>query len=141
MLENEIIKVAKSEAFLFWEAAGTVITDAEEYSRVVKLRNNLNDETTAFKVQPILDEYFNGSMNCLCERIAFWERQFYVGVEKFNVYCRMYRIHPVNDPRALLDLLLDPRRRKSYRGRIKTKEANCQICPLQYFEVARRRRN
>lgn len=132
MAEN--IKVTE-ECKRYWAFVLAVIDAAGDYSSVVKLYANLEDVTTAQVVQPVFVEYYEGKMSKLQEAIAYRENQFYVKVNKLNILCKEHGLVQITKPKKLLELLLNSKRRRSYREKAKRRLKKGIICPLQDFEA------
>lgn len=117
----------------YYAAAKAVIDAAGDYAAAIKLKNNLLDRSTAWKVEDVFDEHF-GSMKNLNDAIKCRKDFFEAKVEKFNVLARQNGVYQVTKPDALLNILLSERKRSSYKGKIKTRLKNDKIEPLQSFE-------
>ena len=132
MAEN--IKVT-DECKRYWAYVLAVLDAAGDYSSAVKLYVNLEDAATAQAVQPVFVEYYDGKMSKLQEAIAYRENQFYVKVNKLNILCKQHGLRQITKPKVLLDLLLSPNRRRSYREKAKRRLKKGIICQIQDFEV------
>lgn len=131
MAEN--IKITES-CKKYWTIVFEMLDAAGDYSAVVKLYANLMDQTTAWKVQPVLEEYYEGKISNLENTITCRENQFYAKVNKLNILCKQHGIMTITKPDRLLELLLDPSRRKSYREKATRRLRRGKICPVQDFE-------
>ena len=131
MAEN--IKVTEA-CKKYWTAVFEVLDAAGDYSAAVKLYANLMDQTTAWKVQPIFEDYYEGKISNLRDAISYRESQFYAKVNKLNILCKQHNIMAISKPKRLLDLLLDPNRRRSYREKATRRLKKGKICPMQDFE-------
>ena len=120
----------------YWSAARKVINAAGSYWAAVKLKENLLDPTTTRKVQHVLDKSFGGSMTKLDDAISTSLRTYNAKVRKLNFLCRQYDLYTIDKPSALLKLLISDKKRDSFRGKIKTKVKNGEICALQAFEMS-----
>ena len=137
-MSNTVMNIS-AKTKLYWRAALEVIDAAGDYAAVRKLRANWLDKDTAWKVDGVVNEYYQGSLLVLDEAIGARKQTFYGKVEKFNILCAQYETLPIIRPDKLLDLLLDEKRRKSFRGKIERRRDKDIICPLQEFEQNKRR--
>ncbi|MBR3253589.1 hypothetical protein IKF85_02665 [Candidatus Saccharibacteria bacterium] len=117
----------------YWQAAKEVVDEAGTYAGRVKLRNNLLDSSTAWKVQDVLVKYYNGRISSLDNEIQRAHDDFIAKVEKLNVLCLGNNIETIKYPEKLLYFLLPAANRKSFNGKIMTRLKNGVICPLQDF--------
>ena len=119
----------------YWATVFEMLKAAGDYSSAVKLYANYIDKDTAWKAQSVLDKgYYQGEIAYLRGAITSREEQFFAKVNKLNILCRQHNITTITKPEKLLDLLLDTRRRKSYRGKARTRLKRGEICPIQSFE-------
>ena len=133
MAENKNIKISDTTV-KYWTAIFELIDAAGDYSSAAKLYANLMDQTTAWQVQSILDEYYDGKISNLRDRISYCEEQFYAKVNKVNIQCMQNGVMPIKKKKKLLELLLSVNRRRSYRDKATRRLNKNVICPLQNFE-------
>lgn len=136
MKEKKAIVISKS-CKDYWHAVKAVIDAAGDYAAAIKLRANLLDDSTYHKVEGVLKGSFAGEMSKLEDSIWHREKNFYAKVEKLNILCRQNSVHVITKPQTLLNLLLDSKKRESYRGKMQRKLQKNLICPLQDFEGKR----
>ena len=132
--EKEHIEISNS-CKEYWYAVSEVIDAAGSYAAAIKLRANLLDPNTAWKVKHVLEDSFCNSMANLNKAIAYREDTFYGKVEKLNILCRLNCINTIQKPRVLLDLLISEKRRRSYRDKLSRRLEKGIICPMQDFET------
>ena len=130
----EQIKVTES-CKKYWAAVLEVLDAAGDYSQAIKLYANLMDDTTRWKVEPIFEEYYEGKISKLRDAIQYRENQFMAKVNKLNLLCKEQGLMTVTKPKKLLDLLLSPNRRNSYRGKATRRLKKGVICAIQDFEA------
>ena len=118
----------------YWAFVLAVIDAAGDYSSATKLYVNLMDCETAWKVEPIFEEYYDGKITKLREAIAYRENQFYVKVQKLNILCKENGLRQITKPDKLLELLMSPNRRRSYRDKATRRLKKGTICAIQDFE-------
>ena len=119
----------------YWATVFEMLKAAGDYSSAVKLYANLIDADTAWKAQSVLDEgYYQGEISYLRDAITSREDQFFAKVNKLNILCKQHNIMVITKPEKLLELLLDPSRRRSYREKAKRRLKKGEICPIQSFE-------
>ncbi len=132
MAENIKISDASKK---YWAAVLEVIDAAGNYAAALKLYANLADNTTAWQVKPVLDKYYEGKMSNLKDAILYRKDLFNAKVNKLNILCMQNDIRAIKSPDRLLKLLLDPKRRRSYRDKAIRRLNKNKICPLQDFEA------
>ena len=124
-----------NQVYNYWDAAKAVIDAAGDYAAIIKLRANYLDSSTRNSVEHVVEKYYgNGGNGRLEKAIESCYYDFFAKVEKLNILCRQYNVMQITKPDKLLNLLLDPRRRRSYRGKMERKRRKGEICPLQVFE-------
>lgn len=131
MAEN--IKVTE-QCKQYWTTVYELLDVAGDYSSAIKLYANLMDSDTAWKVEPILDEYYDGKITTLRRTIEEREEKYYAKVEKLNILCKQHGIMTITKPQTLLELLLSSNRRRSYRDKATRRLNNGVIVPIQSFE-------
>lgn len=119
----------------YWASCFDVLDSAGDYAWAVKFYANLMDETTRHKAEPILEEYYDGKISNLRESMDNREKQFYAKVTKHNIICKELGLITITKPKVLLDLLLSPSRRRSYREKATRRLKKGIICPIQDFEA------
>ena len=129
---TDIVVVSKA-CQEYWGMAKNLVDEAGTYAGRIKLKNNLLDSSTAWKVKGVFAEYYSGQMANLDNRIAEAKYNFLAKVEKMNVLCKSNGVTTIKNPEALLNLLLSESKRNSFKGKIKTRLKNGEICPLQDF--------
>lgn len=128
------LKVSPKECAHYWKLAKELVDAAGTYASRVKLKNNLLDSSTSWKVQNVLSEYYDGRMSSLDDAVGQARADFLIKVKKLNLECTTYKLRQITKPDALLALLLNESKRASFKGKIKTRLKNGVICPLQDFE-------
>ena len=118
----------------YWAAVFDVLDAAGDYAQAVKLYANLIDDTTRWRVEPVFEEYYEGKITKLRDAITYRENQFFAKVNKLNILCKENALMTVTKPKALLDLLLNPNRRRSYRDKATRRLKRGKICAMQDFE-------
>ncbi len=119
----------------YWEKVTEILDTSSDYVSMIKLRANLVDPVTAFKVQHVLDEYYEGKMSHLYDAIATVAEKFFAKVEKLNIYCCSEGLPIVAKPDILFNLLTNNERRKYYRDSVKKGLKTNIIIPLQVIEM------
>ncbi len=118
----------------YWSAALLIVDAAGQYAAAVKLKNNIMDPSTRHKVEGVFDNYYHGRMSVLDDRIESARCLFDVRVKKFNLYCLQANETTITMPDRLLNILLNERRRESYKGKIRRRMQKGVVCRLQDFE-------
>lgn len=125
----------------FYDKVRSLLSDAGRYAHSYKLRRNLNDPATRFKVEHVLRKYYDGDMRKLDDDIRFRRGQCFKSITEINQLCQRRDIYPVRDKEALTDLLLDEVRRSEWQKIIKKLQKENLIVPLQAIEQEYRRSN
>ncbi|MBQ3452921.1 hypothetical protein IJU85_00190 [Candidatus Saccharibacteria bacterium] len=131
MAEN--IKISASTA-KYWSTVLDLIDVAGDYAAAIKLHANLSDITTEWKVRHVLNEYYSGKISNLEDAIRCHRSLFHAKVEKLNILCRQNNVMPIRYEDRLLNMLLDGKKRTSYREKAQRRLKKNIICPLQDFE-------
>lgn len=131
MTEN--IRISESTK-KYWSAVFDVIYAAGDYASALKLYANLMDSTTAWRVMPVLEDYYEGRISNLKDAISYRKELFYAKVNKLNILCMQHNLRTITKPEILLNLLLDPKRRRSYKDKALRRSNKDIVCPLQDFE-------
>lgn len=122
----------------YWKAAREVVDAAGDYAAAVKLRANLLDKTTAWKVKHVLKNHYGGSMANLEDAISCRLNVYYAKVDKLNIQCRQLNLHTVTKPDAFLNILMAENKRQSFRGKIERRLNKDLVCSLQSFEMPKK---
>lgn len=123
----------------YYDHVRGLISDAGRYAHAFKLRENLNDSATRFKVEHVLQRYYDGDMRKLNDEIHFRRRQCLKAMSEINRLLERSNMIQVRDKDALADLLLDEGRRAEWKKLINKYQKNNQIIPLQYIELEYRK--
>lgn len=118
----------------YWTTVLDLIDVAGDYSAAIKLHANLMDMTTEWKVRHVLNEYYSGKISNLEDAIRCHRNLFHAKVEKLNILCRQNNIMQIKYEDRLLNLLLDSKKRTSYREKAQRRLKRNVVCPLQDFE-------
>ncbi|MBR2725219.1 hypothetical protein IKE97_01055 [Candidatus Saccharibacteria bacterium] len=119
---------------LYWTAVLAIVDAAGKYAAAIKLRANYLDPSTEHMVKDVVDRYYNGRLQNINDEIDLRQKSFDAKVEKFNILCSQAGMTSVTKPARLLNLLLDEKRRVSYRGKARRRMKSGKICRLQDFE-------
>ena len=123
----------------YWSEARRLVSIAAKYGQKVSLKENLMDESTAWKVKGVFERYYDGSTAKLDNAIENGKKQFEWQVMVFNAACRSHGITEIQKPEKLLGLLLDPARRDFYKKSIKKAKEDHAIFRLQDIEISFRK--
>ena len=124
----------------YWSVAKDIVDYVGKYLSADKLRVNLEDESTAWKVNGVYHRYYDGNSAKLCRAILDHKEGFKRSVRKFNRYCEAFGLTGVKDSDRLFELLQDEKRRKFYRRKIMAKLQKDEIVSLQVIEKEYRAR-
>lgn len=131
----EQINVSENTCEEYWSSVKEVIDTAGSYAWAVKLKENLENPDTAWKVESVFRKNFDSDMARLDDAIRRRRGDFYKKVAELNVSCRQNGLRTVKKPDTLLDdYLIFPSKRTSYKGKMDRKKKKGIICPLQDFE-------
>lgn len=130
---KNVTKSGKSTQY--WDTVDEILKISENYTKRKKLRVNLLDPSTAFKVQHVLDNYYGGKMSNLVDAIATDAESFYAKVEKINICLLSKGLITIRDSDKLLELLIDNDRRNFYRKKVDEEREADMIIPLQILEA------
>ena len=130
---KNVTKSGKSTQY--WDTVDEILKISENYTKRKKLRVNLLDPSTAFKVQHVLDNYYGGKMSNLVDAIATDAESFYAKVEKINICLLSKGLTTIRDSDKLLKLLIDNDRRNFYRKKVDEGREADMIIPLQILEA------
>ena len=125
----------------FYDKVRSLLSDAGRYAHSFKLKQNLNDSATRFKVEHVFIRYYDGNMRKLDDEIHFRRRQCLKAIAEINRLCQRRNIYPVKDKEALTDLLLDETRRSEWKKIIKRLQKENLIVPLYAVEQEYRRKS
>ena len=125
----------------YWEQVQQLLDVAGKYSNAVKLRENLKDESTAWKVEAVFNRYYGGSSLALDQKIKSSKTFFFKLIPAFNVICRLKKLPEIKRPETLFNLLTtSPKRLKYYRRQTKRFLDRKEIVALQTIETEYRRK-
>ncbi len=119
----------------FYDEVRNLLSDAGRYAHSYRLYENINDSATRFKVEHVLQKYYNGNVRKLKDDIHFRRRQCSKSISEINRLCERIGIVRVRDKDALIDLLLDEGRRAGWRKLIDKYQRENLIVPLQKIEM------
>lgn len=123
----------------FYDKVRGLLSDAGRYAHSFKLRENLNDSATRFKVEHVFRRYYDGDNGKLNNEIHFRRRQCFRAIAEINRLCERNGIITVRDREALTDLLLDSFRREGWKKLIKKYQKRNCIISLQAIELEYRK--
>ena len=121
---------------MYWQAVKDVIDAAGEYAYATKLKDNLLDEDTRFKVQGVFEDspVYQGDMDKLERAILDKEKKYCDKVAWLNLLCGQYGLMKVTKPEKLLKgYLLDKNLRRSFKSKAKRWRKKNEIRCLQEF--------
>lgn len=118
----------------FYDKVTELLLDAGRYAHSYKLRENLNDSATRFKVEHVFQKYYSGNMTKLKNDIHFRRRQCLATIAEINRLCDRMGIMPVRDKDALVDLLIDEGRREGWKKLVNKYQKENKIVTLQSIE-------
>ncbi len=116
-----------------------LLADAGRYAHSFKLRENLNDEATRFKVEHVLQKYYDGDMRKLNDEVHYRRRQCFKAITEISRICADLGLHQVKDKEVLTELLLDEGRRDGWRKLIKKYKNANKVVSLQAIEIEYRK--
>jgi hypothetical protein len=119
----------------YWDMVDEIIEVSKKYTQKIKLRANLLDPSTAFKVQHVLDNYYGGRMSNLVEAIGEDAECFYAKVVKINNFLLSEGLPTIKDSKKLLELLINTERRGYYRKKAEGGRKTDIIIPLDVIEM------
>lgn len=119
----------------YWDAVQNIVKAASVYAAAEKLRANLEDEATAWKVRGVLTRYYAGDMNKLRDSIHFKRREAANAIRKFNTIAANNGKHQVTKPDSLINFLLDETRRRKYENFSEKHRKKNEIVDLQQIEM------
>lgn len=119
----------------YWNSAEKLLTLASKYEQKVSLKENLSDESTAWRVRGVFERYYGGSAQKLNKGIKNAKEEFEWQVMVFNINCRENGVLEVKRVEALLRLLCDMKRRDFYKKTIKQAKTDKIILSLQDVEA------
>ncbi|MBR3254588.1 hypothetical protein IKF88_02550 [Candidatus Saccharibacteria bacterium] len=123
----------------FWDKVEGLLSDAGRYAHSYKLRENLNDEATRFKVEHVLLRYYDNDPRRLNDEIHFRRRQCFKAVTEISQLCACLGLRQIRDKEVLTELLLSESRRKGWRKLIKKYKNVNQLVSLQAIELEYRK--
>ena len=103
----------------FWDKVEGLLSDAGRYAHSYKLRENLNDEATRFKVEHVFAKYYDNNPRKLNDEIHFRRRQCFRAIAEISQLCTGLGLHQIRNKEVVAELLLDKGRRKGWRKLIK----------------------
>lgn len=118
----------------FYDKVEGLLSDAGRYAHSYKLRENLNDEATRFKVEHVFRRYYDNDPRKLADEIHFRRRQCFKAITEISQLCVRYGKREVRDKEIVTELLLDEGRRSGWRKLIKEHKNANDIVPLQQIE-------
>ena len=104
------------------------------YGKAYKLRENLLDENTKFKVEHVLEQFYGGSMQRLHERISSTYSYTLQLIEQFDYFCKLNDIMQIKNPDAFIRLMLEKDRRDFFKSRFKFYEKRNILISLANIE-------
>lgn len=125
---------ASRATIAYWETAKTLLEKVGRYISADKLRANLEDESTAWKVSGVFHRYYNGSDAALYKAIVGYKNAFNSVVKRFNIQCQIVGVRGITDSGRLFELLKDESRRKYYRRAIDKRLKADEVVSLQTIE-------
>lgn len=135
MAKKSNVREIDFEVLEFWDAVRGLLSDAGRYAHSYKLRENVSDSATKFKVEHVFARYYDSDMRKLNDDIHFRRRQCSKAITWINELCNRLKMRDVSDRDALIDLLLDGDRRDGWKKLIKKYEKNNQVVSLQRVEL------
>ena len=125
----------------FYDKVRELLADAGRYAHSYKLRENLNDKATRFKVEHVFCKYYDGNTRKLYSEIHHRRCQCLAVISEISRMCEIMGIYPIEDKEALTELLLDERRRDGWQKLIKKHQKNNEVVSLQALELEYRKVN
>ena len=119
----------------YWNKVKELLDISGDYAAAIKLRANLLDSSTFFKVEHVLNDYYDGKMSNLEDAIICLAEKFFTKLEKFNIYCLTKGLPTVTKPDTLFSLLFNNDRRRFYRNSVEKGLKANMIVPLQIIEM------
>lgn len=119
----------------YWDLARDIVKKAGVYASAEKLRDNLEDEATAWKVNRVLTRYYEGDMKVLRDSIHFKRREVNEAIRKFNTAASANGKREVTKLDSLINLLLDETRRRKYENFCEKHRKKNEIVDLQQIEM------
>lgn len=132
-MSTENIKASKA-TMAYWNSAKKIIGVVGKYVSADKLRVNLEDESTAWKVQRVFSQYYGSSSAALYKTISNYKSSFDKAVRVFNMQCQMMNVIGVVNADNLFELLKNEKRREFYMRVIGRKLKADEVVPLQEIE-------
>ncbi len=119
----------------YWDKAQKLVKEAGAYASAEKLRINLEDEATRWKVKRVLTRYYEGDETILRNAIHFHRREVMKVIREFNLLAANNGKHEITKPDSLINLLLDEERRRKYKSFIEKHRKKNEIVDLQKVEM------
>ena len=123
----------------FYDKVRGLLSDAGRYAHSFKLRENLDDEATYFKVAHVFSKYYDSDPRKLNDDIHFRRRQCFKTITEINRLCAQYGMKQVNDKEVLTDLLLDEDRRAAWKRIANKHQKKNEVMSLQAIELEYRK--
>ena len=123
----------------YYDKVRGLLHDAGRYAHSYKLRDNLDDEATRFKVEHVFVKYYDGDRRKLNDDIHFRRRQCFKDIVEISQLCARYGVHQIKDKEVLTDLLLSESRRAGWKKLINKYQKQNTIVSLQTIELEYRK--
>jgi len=119
----------------YWDKAQEIVKLAGAYASAEKLRVNLEDEATRWKVQRVLTRYYEGDENLLRDTIHYRRRQVMNAIREFNTIAANNGRLEISKPNSLINFLLDEDRRRKYINFSEKHRKKNELVDLQRVEM------
>lgn len=127
-------------ALQYYDLVRKLLKAAGDYSGKIKLKENLEDESTAHEVEHVLVDYFKGDINKLNTAIKKRKSKCEDIIKEINAFHSAHKIREIRSSENLILLLRDDYRRRKWgtliAKHIKKKEfANVFTLEIEYFKT------
>ncbi len=119
----------------YWDKAQEIVKKAGAYASAEKLRINLDDEATRWKVTRVLTRYYEGDENLLRSTIHHKRREVMKAITEFNTLAANNGHLEVTKPNSLINLLMDEDRRRKYKAFCEKHRKKNEMVDLQKVEM------
>ena len=135
MAKSKAPVVVDFETQEYWDKAQEIVQKAGVYASAEKLRRNLEDEATRWKVEEVLERYYENDEGFLKDAIRFKRREICQAIRDFNILASQNGCHEVTKPDSLIALLMDEERRRKYKAFCEKHRKKNEIIDLQQIEM------
>ena len=135
MAKSKAPVVVDFETQEYWDKAQEIVQKAGVYASAEKLRRNLEDEATRWKVVEVLERYYENDEGFLADSIRFKRREIRQAIRDFNVLASQNGRHEITKPDALIALLMNEERRRKYKAFIEKHRKKNKMVDLQQIEM------